>query len=144
MVLVALFTPSLQMIAIAIGIAAWQSTARLTRGEFLRLREMEYVKAARTIGATDKRLIWIVILPNALPPLIISATLIIGVAILFEAGLSFLGLGDPNVVSWGLMIGASKEYIFESWWATTFPGTAIFLSVPVSYTHLTLPTIYSV
>ena len=129
MVLVALFTPSLQMIAIAIGLAAWQSTARLTRGEFLRLREMEYVKAGRTIGATDKRLIWIVILPNALPPLIISATLIIGVAILFEAGLSFLGLGDPNVVSWGLMIGASKEYIFESWWATTFPGTAIFLSV---------------
>ncbi len=129
MVLVALFTPSLEMIAIAIGIAAWQSTARLTRGEFLRLREMEYVKAGRTIGASDSRLMWAVILPNALPPLIISATLIIGVAILFEAGLSFLGLGDPNVMSWGLMIGSSKEYIFDSWWATTFPGTAIFLAV---------------
>ncbi len=129
MVLVALFTPSLEMIAIAIGIAAWQSTARLTRGEFLRLREMEYVRAGRTIGASDSRLIWFIILPNALPPLIISATLIIGVAILFEAGLSFLGLGDPNVMSWGLMIGSSKEYIFDSWWATTFPGTAIFLAV---------------
>ncbi|MCY4226511.1 MAG: ABC transporter permease [Gammaproteobacteria bacterium] len=129
MVLVALFTPSLEMIAIAIGIAAWQSTARLTRGEFLRLRELEYVKASRTIGASDSRLMWVIILPNALPPLIISATLIIGVAILFEAGLSFLGLGDPNVMSWGLMIGSSKEYIFDSWWATAFPGTAIFLAV---------------
>ena len=129
MVLVALFTPSLQMIAIAIGIATWQSTARLTRGEFLRLREMEYVKAGRTIGATDSRLMWIVILPNALPPLIVSATLIVGIAILFEAGLSFLGLGDPNVMSWGLMIGGSREYIFDSWWSTTFPGVAIFLSV---------------
>lgn len=129
MVLVALFSPSLHMIAIAIGIASWQSTARLTRAEFLRLREMEFVKAGRTIGASDRHLIWIVILPNALPPLIVSATLVVGVAILFEAGLSFLGLGDPNVMSWGLMIGSSREYILDSWWATTFPGVAIFLSV---------------
>ena len=129
MVLVALFTPSLYMIAIAIGVASWQSTARLTRAEFLRLKELEYVKAGRTIGATDKRLIWVVILPNALPPLIVSATLIVGVAILFEAGLSFLGLGDPNIMSWGLMIGGSREYIFDSWWSATFPGAAIFLAV---------------
>ena len=129
MVLVALFTPSLYMIAIAIGVASWQSTARLARAEFLRLKELEYVKAGRTIGATDRRLIWVVILPNALPPLIVSATLIVGVAILFEAGLSFLGLGDPNIMSWGLMIGSSREYIFDSWWSATFPGAAIFLSV---------------
>ena len=129
MVLVALFTPSLYMIAIAIGVASWQSTARLARAEFLRLKDLEYVKAGRTIGATDKRLIWVVILPNALPPLIVSATLIVGVAILFEAGLSFLGLGDPNIMSWGLMIGSSREYIFDSWWSATFPGAAIFLTV---------------
>ena len=129
MVLVAVFTPSLYTIAIAIGLVSWPSTARLTRAEFLRIRELEYVKAARTIGSTNNRLIWKVILPNALPPLIISATLVIGVAILFEAGLSFLGLGDPNVMSWGLMIGASREYIIDSWWSATFPGFAIFLTV---------------
>jgi hypothetical protein len=70
-----------------------------------------------------------VILPNAAPPLIVSATLTIGVAILFEAGLSFLGLGDPNVMSWGLMIGANREYILDAWWPVTFPGLAIFLTV---------------
>ena len=129
MVLVAIFTPSLYTIAIAIGVVSWPATARLTRAEFLRLKELEYVKAARTIGANNQRIIWKVILPNALPPLIVSATLVIGVAILFEAGLSFLGLGDPNVMSWGLMIGASREYIIDSWWSVTFPGVAIFITV---------------
>ena len=70
-----------------------------------------------------------VILPNALPPLVVNATLIIGTAILFEAGLSYLGLSDPNIMSWGFMIGSSRDYIFESWWAVTFPGIAIFLTV---------------
>jgi peptide/nickel transport system permease protein len=129
MVLVAVFTPSLATIALAIGIVSWPATARLTRAEFLRIKELEYVKAARTIGASNLRIICKVILPNALPPLIISATLVIGVAILFEAGLSFLGLGDPNVMSWGLMIGASRQYIIDSWWSVTFPGAAIFVTV---------------
>lgn len=129
MVLVAVFKPSLYTIAIAIGVVSWPATARLTRAEFLRIRELEFVKAARTIGAGDARLIWLVILPNALPPLIVSATLVIGIAILFEAGLSFLGLGDPNIMSWGLMIGASRQYIIDAWWAVTFPGFAIFLTV---------------
>lgn len=69
------------------------------------------------------------VLPNAAPPLIVSATLTVGVAILFEAGLSFLGLGDPNVMSWGLMIGSNREYILDAWWPVTFPGLAIFLTV---------------
>ena len=129
MVLVAVFTPSLYTITIAIGVVSWPATARLTRAEFLRIKELEYVKAARTIGAGNQRIIWKVVLPNALPPLIVSATLVIGVAILFEAGLSFLGLGDPNVMSWGLMIGASREYIIDSWWSVTFPGLAIFITV---------------
>ncbi|MGQ4809778.1 putative D,D-dipeptide transport system permease protein DdpC [Candidatus Entotheonellaceae bacterium PAL068K] len=129
MVLVAIFSPSLQMIAVAIGIVSWPATARLTRGEFLRVKELDYVKAARALGAGNARLIWRVILPNALPPLIVSATLVVGVAILFEAGLSFLGLGDPNIMSWGLMIGASREYIVDSWWSITLPGLAIFVTV---------------
>ncbi|ASM72908.1 ABC transporter permease [Sulfitobacter sp. DFL-23] len=129
MVLVTLFTPSLWVIAAAIGVVSWPQTARLTRAEFLKIKELEYVTAARAIGAKNRRIIWKVILPNAAPPLIVSATLTIGVAILFEAGLSFLGLGDPNVMSWGLMIGANREYILDAWWPVTFPGLAIFLTV---------------
>jgi len=129
MVLVTLFSPSLFTIAIAIGVVSWPQTARLTRAEFLKIKELEYVTAARAIGAKNKRIIWKVILPNAMPPLIVSATLTIGVAILFEAGLSFLGLGDPNVMSWGLMIGANREYILDAWWPVTLPGLAIFFTV---------------
>lgn len=129
MVLVTLFSPSLWTIAFAIGVVSWPQTARLTRAEFLKIKELEYVTAARAIGAPNNRIIWKVILPNAAPPLIVSATLTIGVAILFEAGLSFLGLGDPNVMSWGLMIGANRDYILDAWWPVTFPGLAIFLTV---------------
>lgn len=129
MVLVTLFSPSLMTIAFAIGVVSWPQTARLTRAEFLKIKELEYVTAARAIGARNKRIIWTVILPNAAPPLIVSATLTIGAAILFEAGLSFLGLGDPNTMSWGLMIGANREYILDAWWPVTFPGLAIFFTV---------------
>lgn len=129
MALVTLFSPSLGTVAVAIGIVSWTAAARLTRAEFLRIRGLEYVLAARSIGARNRRLIWRVILPNALPPLIVSATLTIGVAILFESGLSFLGLGDPNVMSWGLMIGSNRTYMLDAWWTATIPGIAIFLTV---------------
>jgi peptide/nickel transport system permease protein len=81
------------------------------------------------MGASHWRLIWHEILPNAMAPLIVSATLVVGVAILFEAGLSFLGLSDPNVMSWGMMIGSNRRHILECWWAVTLPGAAIFLTV---------------
>ena len=103
--------------------------ARLTRAEFLKVKNLEFVRAERAIGAGHARIIWKVILPNALPPLIVSATLAVGAAILFEAGLSFLGLGDPNQMSWGLMIGSSREYVLSCWWGVAFPGAAIFLTV---------------
>ena len=129
MVLVSLFQPSLGVVIVAIGLVTWTGTARLARAEFLRLRNLEYVNAARAMGARHLRLMLREILPNALPPLVVSATLIIGVAILFEAGLSFLGLSDPNVMSWGLMIGSNRRNILECWWAVSFPGAAIFLTV---------------
>ncbi|WP_298015520.1 ABC transporter permease [uncultured Castellaniella sp.] len=129
MVLVTLFSPTLWTSAIAIGVVSWTSTARLARGEFLRLKQLDYVLAERVIGAGSGRIIWKVILPNAVAPLIVSATLAVGTAILFEAGLSFLGLGDPNMMSWGLMIGSSRPYILDAWWAVTLPGVAIFLTV---------------
>jgi peptide/nickel transport system permease protein len=129
MVLVTLFQPSLAVVVFAIGVVAWTGTARLARAEFLRLSHLEYANAARTLGAGHARLMLREILPNALPPLIVSATLIVGSAILFEAGLSFLGLSDPNVMSWGLMIGNNRRNILECWWAVTFPGAAIFVTV---------------
>jgi peptide/nickel transport system permease protein len=129
MVLMTLFSPSLLTAVIAIGIVSWTSTARLARAEFMRLRKLEYVSATRALGAGNLRLMVREILPNAAPPLIVSATLIIGIAILFEAGLSFLGLSDPNVMSWGLMIGSNRKYVLDAWWAVTFPGLGIFLTV---------------
>lgn len=129
MVLVTLFTPSLGVVVGAIGAVAWTGTARLARAEFLRLSHLEYAQAARTMGAGPVRLMLREILPNALPPLIVSGSLIVGSAILFEAGLSFLGLSDPNVMSWGLMIGNNRRNILECWWAVTFPGAAIFVTV---------------
>ena len=129
MVLVTLFQPSIIVVIFAIGVVAWTGTARLARAEFLRLSHLEYANAARAMGAGHLRLMLREILPNALPPLIVSATLIVGAAILFEAGLSFLGLSDPNVMSWGLMIGSNRRNILECWWGVTFPGAAIFLTV---------------
>ncbi len=129
MVVVTLFSPTLVTVTLAIGIVSWTGTARLTRAEFMKFRGLEFVRAERAIGARDARIIWKVILPNALPPLVVSATLAIGAAVLFEAGLSFLGLGDPNQMSWGLMIGSSRQYVLSCWWAVAFPGAAIFVTV---------------
>ncbi len=129
MVLVALFSPTLTTVAIAIGVVSWTGVARLARAEFMRIRELEFVKAARSIGSRDRRIIWRVILPNALPPLIVNAALTVGIAILFEAALSFLGLSDPNVMSWGKLIGDNRDYLLDAPWTVTVPGVAIFLTV---------------
>lgn len=129
MTLVTLFSPSVPIIAVSIGLVSWPATARLTRAEFLKIKTQGYVTAARSNGGRDSYIMWRVILPNAAPPLIVSAALVVGMAILFEAGLSFLGLGDPNVMSWGLIIGSNREYLIDGWWTVTFPGLAIFLTV---------------
>ncbi|MBR0955829.1 ABC transporter permease [Bradyrhizobium japonicum] len=129
MVLVTLFGPKLSTITLSIGAVSWTSVARLTRAEFMRLRDLDFVKASRAAGASNAHLMLRVLLPNALPAVIVSATLAIGVAILFEGGLSFLGLGDPNVMSWGLMLGQNRNYILDAWWAVMFPGAAIFMAV---------------
>ncbi|MEW6644834.1 MAG: ABC transporter permease [Pseudomonadota bacterium] len=129
MVLVTLFGQKLSTITLAIGAVSWPAAARLTRAEFMRLRNLDFIKASRAAGADNGHLILRVVLPNALPPIIVSATLAIGVAILFEGGLSFLGLGDPNTMSWGLMLGQNRNYVLDAWWAVTFPGAAIFLAV---------------
>ncbi|MAV46889.1 MAG: ABC transporter permease [Alphaproteobacteria bacterium TMED89] len=129
MVIVALFGASLPMITFAIGIVSWTAVARITRAEFLRIRELEYVTASRASGARDLKLIFSVILPNALPPIIVQSALMVGSAILFEAGLSFLGLTDPNVVSWGQIIGSNRPYFLDASFTVTLPGIAIFVTI---------------
>jgi peptide/nickel transport system permease protein len=129
MVIVALFGASLPMITFAIGVVSWTAVARITRSEFLRIRELEYVIASRASGAKNGKLMFQIILPNALPPIIVQAALMVGSAILFEAGLSFLGLTDPNVVSWGQVIGSNRQYILDASFTVTIPGIAIFVTV---------------
>ena len=129
MVIVALFGASLTMITIAIGAVSWTAVARITRAEFLRIRELEYVTASRASGANNVILMFGIILPNALPPIIVQAALMVGSAILFEAGLSFLGLTDPNVVSWGQVIGSNRSYLLDASFTVTIPGAAIFITV---------------
>jgi peptide/nickel transport system permease protein len=128
-VLVAIFKPSVATATFAIGIVSWPPTARLVRSEFLALREREFVQAARMIGMGDFRLIVTQILPNALPPVIVIAALNIATAIQTEAALSFLGLGDPNVMSWGVIIGNGREQVVDAWYICGLPGIAIVIVV---------------
>ncbi|MGU3576547.1 ABC transporter permease [Brucellaceae bacterium C25G] len=128
-VLVAIFTPNITSITLAIAVVSWPSVARLVRAEFLSLREREFVQAAIVIGQSGTRIILTQILPNAISPIIVTASLMIATAILTESALSFLGLGDRNMMSWGFMIGAARTMLREAWWMSFFPGVAILLTV---------------
>lgn len=129
LVVVALFSASTLTIVLAIGIVAWPPVARQTRSEFMKQKNLEYVKAARAIGASNTRIILSTILPNTLPVLIVQITLAMGTAILFEAGLSFLGLGDAESLSWGYYVGLNRQYFLVNWWGVTLPGFMVFLTV---------------
>ena len=128
-VLVAILQPSIYSIVASIGIVSWPPVARLVRAEVLSLRTREYVQAAIVTGQSNSWIIWREILPNALSPVIVLASLMVATAILLESSLSFLGLGDPNMISWGYMVGAGRTVIRQAWWITVFPGVAILLSV---------------
>ena len=128
-VLVALFKPSITTEVIAIAMVSWPATARLVRAEFMRLREREFVLAAETMGMSDWRLILTQILPNALPPVVVVSTLTVANAIQTEAALSFLGLGDPNVMSWGTIIGGGRDQVVDAWFICGLPGAAIVIAV---------------
>lgn len=128
-VLVAIFSPTLSSVVAAIAIVSWPPVARVIRAEVLSLRSREFVQAAEVLGRSSFAIILQEILPNALSPLIVLASLMVASAILLESGLSFLGLGDPNLMSWGFMIGAGRSVIRLAWWMSVFPGLAIFLTV---------------
>jgi peptide/nickel transport system permease protein len=127
--LVAIMKPSIESIVIAIAVVSWPAVARLVRGEFLSLRSREFVQACHTLGMGDIRIMLGEILPNCLSPIIVIGSLMVATAILIESGLAFLGLGDPNIMSWGFQIGAGRTLLRSAWWVCTFPGIAILLTV---------------
>jgi len=128
--IVALFRPSLWSILIALAITQWTTDARFVRAEFLRIRELEFTHAARAMGASDPRIIFRHVLPNALGPVLVSASFGVASAILTESALSFLGLGVAiPAASWGSVLAVAEEYIEFAWWLALFPGLAIFTTV---------------
>ncbi|MBP1774354.1 MAG: peptide transporter, rane protein [candidate division NC10 bacterium] len=128
--LIALLRPSIWVIMAVIGFTGWMGLARLVRGEILSLREREFVQGARALGAADARIMVKHILPNALVPVLVSATLGVAGAILTESGLSFLGLGvQPPTPSWGNILIDGKANIEIAWWLSAFPGLAILATV---------------
>jgi peptide/nickel transport system permease protein len=127
--LVALMHPSVKSVVIAIAVVSWPPMARLVRGEFLALRNREFVQACIGMGMSDLQVIVVHVLPNCLSSIIVTGSLLVATAILTESGLSFLGLGDPNVMSWGYMIGAGRDFLRHAWWLCAIPGVAIMLTV---------------
>ncbi|MGH9987199.1 MAG: ABC transporter permease, partial [Nitrososphaeraceae archaeon] len=115
-------------VVLVIVVASWPYTARIIRAEFLSLREREFVLSAIAEGRSNRAIIFYEILPNAIAPAIVIASFIVADAILIETGLSFIGLGDQNLISWGYMIRNSVEYMREAWWMTLFPGMAVVLT----------------
>ncbi|EJN09830.1 ABC transporter permease [Herbaspirillum sp. YR522] len=128
-VLVVILTPSIASIIFAIGITAWPQIARLVRAEAMRVRNADYVTAARTIGLPGGRILLRHVLPNSLAPVVVATSVLMANAILTEASLSFLGLGDPGVISWGSMIGMGRSTLRTAWYMTALPGAAIFVTV---------------
>lgn len=128
-VIVAIFTPSLLSIVSAIAVVSWPPVTRVVRAEVLSLRSREFVQAAEVLGRSHASILIRDILPNALSPILVLASLMVASAILLESALSFLGLGDPNQMSWGYMIGAGRSVMRLAWWMSVFPGIAIFLTV---------------
>lgn len=129
LVLVAVFGSNITTVIIAIGIVSWPAPARLTRAEFLSLRNREFVQAGRTLGLKDAKLIFGEILPNALPPVIVYASVVMAVSILLESALAFLRLSDPNVASWGNLIGLGRDVLRVQWYVSAIPGIAILVTV---------------
>lgn len=127
--LVAILGSSIEYITLAIGVVSWTAPARMVRAEFMSLRNREFVDAARNLGVSNTSLIFREILPNALPPIIVYASVIMALSILLESALAFLGLGDANYASWGNMIGQGRSVLRSAWYCAAIPGIAIVLTV---------------
>jgi peptide/nickel transport system permease protein len=128
-VLIAVLSPSATNLVIAIGVVSWPPIARVVRGEVLSVKAREFVQAAVVAGQRDLAILMTQVLPNTLSPLIVTGSLLVATAILVESALSFLGLGAPNQMSWGFMVGAGRSFLRDAWWLVTIPGIAILLTV---------------
>lgn len=127
--IVAIVVPSLGSIILAISLVSWPQVARLVRAEVLAVRRLDFVKAARVSGLSHARIVVGQILPNVLSPVIVAASLMIATVILIESGISFLGLGNRDTISWGFLLGSGRSTLRVNWWLSTIPGLAIFLTV---------------
>ncbi|HUI98626.1 MAG TPA: ABC transporter permease [Usitatibacter sp.] len=127
--LVAVLAPSVKSVIFAIAVVSWPPMSRLVRGEFMAMRSREFVEACIGMGMSDARVIFVHILPNCLSPVIVTGSLMVATAILTESALSFLGLSDPNLMSWGFMVGAGREFLQRAPWLCAIPGAAILLTV---------------
>jgi peptide/nickel transport system permease protein len=128
-VLIAVLSPSALNLVVAIATVSWPPIARVVRGEVLTVKSREFVQAAVVAGQSDAGILLKQVLPNTLSPLIVTGSLLIATAILTESALSFLGLGAPDLMSWGFMIGAGRSFLREAWWLVTVPGVAILVTV---------------
>jgi peptide/nickel transport system permease protein len=128
-VIVGVIGPSLTTIVVSISVVSWPMIARLVRAEFLKLRGQDFVLACRIMGMGDARIMLTQILPNCLSPIVVAASVLVATAIIVEAGLSFLGLGDPNMMSWGAIIGGGRSALRTAWYITVIPSAAVVLTV---------------
>lgn len=128
-VLIAILSPSAMNLVIAISVVSWPPITRVVRAEVLSVKSREFVQAAVVAGQRDHAILLSQVLPNTLSPLIVTGSLLVATAILIESALSFLGLGAPNQMSWGFMIGAGRSFLRDAWWLVTIPGVAILLTV---------------
>lgn len=128
-VIVAILGPTIVNVIGAIAIVSWAPLARLVRAEVISVKNREFVSACLALGMSDVRIMLVQILPNVFSTIVVAGSLMVATAILFESGLSFLGLGDPNVMTWGFMIGAGRAVIRTAWWMVTIPGLAVLLTV---------------
>lgn len=128
-VIVAMSGTGLAQIIAVVGLLAWPQVARVMRGEVLRVKQLEFVDAVRCLGISEHRVLFGEVIPNAVAPVLAVGTLIVGQAILLEASLSFLGLSSAELVSWGRMLNSGQRFLYNAWWLSFFPGTAIFVTV---------------
>ena len=128
-VLVAILAPSATSLVVAIAVVSWPPITRVVRGEVLSVKAREFVQAAVIAGQADLAILFRQVLPNTLSPLIVTGSLLVATAILIESALSFLGLGAPNLMSWGFMVGSGRSFLRDAWWLVTIPGIAILLTV---------------
>lgn len=128
-VVIALFGPGVDRIILTLGLTSWPVLARVVRGEVLSTRTADFVQAAEALGASPRYIAWRVLLPNALPSAAVMLGLLFGQVLLIEASLGFLGLSDPNTLSWGLLVGESQGFLRVAWWLAVFPGLAITVAI---------------